>query len=52
MVIDAPAEGPMMMCESGVACGAMMLGGWVVGILVVVVLGLGAAALVKYLKAK
>ncbi|KAF0102103.1 MAG: hypothetical protein FD144_2538 [Rhodospirillaceae bacterium] len=34
------------------SCGAMMWGGWVIGILALVVLLLGAAALVKYLRSK
>jgi hypothetical protein len=33
-------------------CGAMMWGGWVIGILALVVLLLGAAALVKYLRSR
>lgn len=40
-----------MMCE-GAGCGAMMWGGWLIGILVIMVLGLGAAALVKYLRSR
>jgi hypothetical protein len=39
------------MCE-GMACGGMMWAGWIIGILGLVVLGLGAAALVKYLRSK
>lgn len=39
------------MCE-GMLCGAMMWGGWVIGILSLVVLLLGAAALVKYLRSR
>lgn len=39
------------MCE-GMSCGAMMWGGWVVGIPALVVLLLGPAALVKYLRSK
>lgn len=39
------------MCE-GMFCGAMMWGGWVIGILTLIVLLLSAAALVKYLRSK
>lgn len=39
------------MCD-GMAYGAMMWGSWLVGIPLVVVLLLGAAALVKYLRSK
>lgn len=39
------------MCE-GMSCGAMMWGGWVIGILTLIVLLLGVAALVKYLRSK
>lgn len=39
------------MCE-GMACGGMMWTGWLIAILAVVVLGLGAAALVKYLRSR
>lgn len=39
------------MCE-GMACGGMMWTGWVIALLALLVLGLGAAALVKYLRSK
>lgn len=39
------------MCE-GMSCGAMMWGGWLIGLLAVAVLLLGAAALVNYLRSK
>ena len=36
--------------HESMSCGAMMWGGWVIGLLALVVLLLGAAALVKYLR--
>ena len=39
------------MCE-GMSCGAMMWGGWLIGLLALVILLLGAAALVKYLRSR